>query len=126
MQLDLYKGLGLKPEDTRRYDIPLVGFDRKTVIPKGIIILAVQTGNELVEVDFIVFDAYSPYTVILARPWPHEIGEISSTLHMKVKYLTKERVKELLGCQTMVRQCMVAVVRHQARQVNPPSPGLAS
>ena len=40
-------------------------------------------GNE-VKVNFIVVDAYSPYTAILARPWLHAIGVVSSTLHTKV------------------------------------------
>ena len=69
-------------------------------------------GNEGVNVEFIVVDAYSPYTAILARPWLHAMGAISFTLHMKVKYPTEDCVGELVGCQTMVRQCMVAVIRH--------------
>lgn len=38
------------------------------------------------EVDFIVVDAYSPYTIIVARQWLHTIGAVSSTLHLNVKY----------------------------------------
>ena len=34
MYLDLYKGLNLKPEDLERYDLPLIGFDGRTVIPR--------------------------------------------------------------------------------------------
>ena len=45
-----------------------MSFERKVVIPKGQIRLPVQTGPEVVEVDFIVVDAYSPYTTIVARP----------------------------------------------------------
>ena len=66
MCLDLYKGLNLKPEDLTSYDLPLVGFDRKVVVPKGQIRLPVQASSEVVEVDFIVVDAYSPYTTIVA------------------------------------------------------------
>ena len=68
MYPDLYKGLNLKLEDLTSYDSPLVGFDGKVVIPKGQIRLPVQAGSELMEVDFIVVDAYSPYTAIVARP----------------------------------------------------------
>ena len=35
MYLDLYKGLNLKPEDLTGYDSPLLGFDKKVVIPRG-------------------------------------------------------------------------------------------
>ena len=68
MYTDLYKGLNLKLEDLTSYDSPLLDFDGKVVIPKGQIILLMQAGSEVVEVDFIVVDAYSPYTVIIARP----------------------------------------------------------
>ena len=81
MYPDLYKGLSLKPEDLTAYDSPLVSFDGKDVIPKGQIRLLVQAGSEVVEVDFIVVDAYSPYTVIVAGPWLHNLGAISLTLH---------------------------------------------
>ena len=68
MYLDLYKGLNMRPEDLTAYDSPLVSFDRKVVIPKGQIRLSVQVGSEVVKVDFIVVDAYSPYIAIVARP----------------------------------------------------------
>ena len=69
MYPDLYKGLKLRPEDLTVYDSPLVSFEGKIVIPKGQIRLPIQTGSDIVEVDFIVVDAYSPYTAIVARPW---------------------------------------------------------
>ena len=68
MYPNLYKGLNLKPEDLTAYDSPLVSFDGKVVIPKGQIRLPTQASSEVVEVDFIVVDAYSPYTAIVARP----------------------------------------------------------
>ena len=86
MYPDLYKGLNLKPEDLMAYDSPLLSFEGKTVIPRGQIRLPIQTSLEVVEVDFIVVDAYSPYTAIVARPWLHALGAVSSTLHQKVKY----------------------------------------
>ena len=49
------------------------------------------------EVNFIVVDAYSPYTAIMARPWLHAIGAAYSTLHSKVKYLPGDQVEELVG-----------------------------
>ena len=68
MYPDLYKGLNLRPEDLTTYDSPLVSFKRKVVIRRGQIRLPVQDGSEVIEVDLIVVDAYSPYTVIIARP----------------------------------------------------------
>ena len=51
----------------------------------------------MVGVDFIVVDAYSPYTTIVARPWLHALGDVSSTLHLKVKYPSGDRIEELMG-----------------------------
>ena len=51
---NLYKGLSLKAEDLTPYSSPLVSFEGKIIIPKGQIRLPVQTGSEVVEVDFIV------------------------------------------------------------------------
>ena len=81
MYPDLYKGLGLKPESLTAYSSPLVSFEGKMVVPKGQIRLPVQTSSDMVEVDFIVVDAFSPYTTIMGRPWLHTLGAISSTLH---------------------------------------------
>ncbi|XP_030950066.1 uncharacterized protein LOC115973972 [Quercus lobata] len=110
MYPDLYKGLNLKPKDLMAYDSLLVSFEGKTVTPRGQIRLPIQTGSDVVEVDFIMVDAYSPYTAIVSRPWLHALGAISSTLHQKVKYLSEGRVEEIVGNQTMARQCMVAVI----------------
>ena len=62
------------------------------------------------EVDFIVVDAYSPYTAIVARPWLHALRAVSSTLHQKVKYPSEGLVKEIVGDQAMARQCMVSAI----------------
>ena len=110
MYLDLYKGLKLKLEDLIAYNSPLVSFEGKTVTPKGMIRLPIQTDSDVVEADFIVVDAYSPYTTIVARPWLHALGAMSSTLHQKVKYPSEGQVKEVIMNQAMARQCMVSVI----------------
>ncbi|XP_075675059.1 uncharacterized protein LOC142644301 [Castanea sativa] len=103
MYSDLFNGLNLKVEDLEKYDSPLVGFNGKSVIPQGMIRLPVQVEDEEVQVNFIVVKAYSPYTTILARPWLHAMGAVSSTLHVKVKYPTRGWVGVLLGSQSMAR-----------------------
>ena len=113
MYADLYKGLNLKSEDLTAYDSPPVSFEGKTVIPKSWIKLPIQTDLEIVEVDFIVVDSYSPYTTIVARPWVYALRAISSTLHQKVKYPSHGQVKEIMGSQSMARQCMVATILHR-------------
>ena len=68
MYPDLYKRLGLKYEDLTTYSSPLVSFKGKMVVPKGQIRLPVQSVADVIEVDFIVVDAFSPYTAIMGRP----------------------------------------------------------
>ena len=113
MYLNLYKGLNLKDEDLTPYSSPLVSFEGKIIIPKGQFRLLVQTGSEVVEVDFIVVDAYYPYTTIVAKPWLHTLGAVSSTLHQKVKYPSRGQIKEILEDQALARQCMVAAIQHK-------------
>ena len=113
MYPDLFKGLNLRTEDLTPYNSPLVSFEGKVIIPKGQIRLPMQVGSETVEVDFIVVDAYSPYTTIVVRPWLHTLGAVSSTLHQKIKYPSEGKIEEILGDQTMARQCMIAAIRHK-------------
>ena len=68
----------------------------------------------MVKVDFIVVDAYSPYTTIVARPWLHTLGVVSSTLHQKVKYPSEGQIKEILGDQSIARQCLVAAIQYKS------------
>ena len=103
MYPDLYKGLSLRAEDLTPYSSPLVSFEGKVIIPKEQIRLPVQTGSETVEVDFIVVDAYSPYTSIVAKPWLHTLGAVSFTLHQKIKYPFEGQIEEILGDQIMAR-----------------------
>ena len=113
MYPDLYKGLNLKAEDLTPYSSPLVSFEGKIIIPNGQIRLPVQTGSEVVEVDFIVVDAYSPCTAIVTKPWLHTLGAVSSTLHQKVKYPSNGQIKEILEDQSMARQCLVTTIQHK-------------
>ena len=103
MYPDLYRGLNLRPKNLTAYNSPLVSFDGKIVILRGQIRLPIQAGSEVVEVDFIVVDAYSPYTAIVARPWLHALGVVSSTLHKKVKYPSGGQIEKIVGSQFTAR-----------------------
>ena len=68
MHPGLYKGLNLRLKDLTSYDSPLASFNGKAVIMRGMIRLPMQAGSEVVEVNFIMVDAYFPYMAIVARP----------------------------------------------------------
>ena len=42
------------------------------------------------------------------------MGAMSSTLHLKVKYLTWGQVEELVGSQVVARQCLMAAIRQHS------------
>ena len=113
---DLFKGLKLKLEDLLPYSSPLMSFDGKLVTPKGMIRLPIQIGPEIGEVNFIVVDTYSSYTAIVGRPWLHTLGAVAFSLHQKVKFLSRDRVLEIQGCQPTARQCMVATISHRLEE----------
>ena len=113
MYPDLYKGLKLKLEDLMPYGSPLMSFDGKLVIPKGMIRLPTQTNPEIVEVNFIVVDTYSPYTTIVGRPWLYTLGAVAPSLHQKVKFPSGDQVLEIRDCQPTARQCVVAAISHR-------------
>ena len=68
MYPDLFRGLKLRSMDHTYYDSPLIGFDGKIFFLKGQIKLPVQAGSKVMEVNFIVVNAYFPYIEIVARP----------------------------------------------------------
>ena len=103
----------MKPESLIAYSSPLVSFEGKMVIPKGQIRLPVQTGLNVVEVDFVVVDVFFSYIAIMGRPWLHTLGVVSLTLHQKVKYPSGDQELEIVGSQSMARQCLVVAIRHR-------------
>lgn len=76
-----------------------MGFDRKVVVPEGQISLPimiegkeVMTEGKKVMVNFIVVNAFFPYTTICGWPWIHTMGAMLSTLHMKIKFPTEDGI----------------------------------
>ena len=55
-------------------------------------------GKEVV-VAFIVVDSFSPYMAILGRPWINTMGVVPSTLHVNVKFCTKQGIAVMKGSQ---------------------------
>ena len=86
MYLDLYRGLGLKKDDLSKYDMPLMGFDGRMVIPKRQISLPMNMEGKETIVTFIVVTSFSLYRAILGRPWIHAMGAVPSTLYVKSSF----------------------------------------
>ena len=116
MYPNLYKGLGLKPKDLSKYDTPLVGFDGKVVMPEGQIKLSVVIERKEVKVNFIVVNAFSPYTGILGWPGIHAMGVVPSMLHQKIKFPTEDGVAVVRADQKVARQCLMEAINHKIKQ----------
>ncbi|KAI5382548.1 hypothetical protein KIW84_070108 [Lathyrus oleraceus] len=58
---------------------------RKTVI--GEVDLPVKIGPSNFQITFQVMDIHPAYSCILGRPWIHEVGVVTSTLHQKLKFV---------------------------------------
>ena len=76
-----------------------MGFDGRMVIPNGQILLPVNMEGKKVMVTFIVVASFSLYTAILGRSWIHAMGAVPSTLHVKVKFHTKQGIAVVKGNQ---------------------------
>ena len=87
-----------------------MSFDGKVVILRDHIRLPIQAGSEVVEVDFIVVDAYSPIHGYCGQTLT---SCLKSTLHQKVKYPSGGQIEEIVGNQSTARQCLVAAILHQ-------------
>ena len=85
------------------------------MVLEGQILLPVMTKGKEVMVNFIVVNAFFPYTAILGRMWIHAMGAVPSTLHMKVKFPTKVGVAMVRGDQQVARQCLVAAINHEIK-----------
>jgi len=116
MYPDLFKELSLKNKDLSRYDTPLMGFNGRMVIPEGQISLFMNMEGKEVMVTFIVVASFSPYTAILGRSWIYAMGAVPFTLHVKVKFCTKQGIVVVRGNQQVARQCLVAVVDRGIKQ----------
>ena len=49
----------------------------------------------------------------MSRPQLHTLGVVSSTLHQEVKYPFGDQVFEIVGNQSMARQCLIAAIQHK-------------
>ena len=89
------------------------------MIPDGQISLLVNMEGKEMTVAFIVVALFSPYMAILGRPWIHMIGAVPSTLHVKIKFSTKQGIVVVKGSQQAVRQCLIATVDWKHKQAKP-------
>ncbi len=82
-------------------------------MPLGKIVLPVLAGLINLQTEFIVVKASSPYNAIMGRDWLHRMREIPSTLHQKLRFLTKDGIMVLNGDQVTAKRCVLAAVKRR-------------
>ncbi|KAI5430105.1 hypothetical protein KIW84_034613 [Lathyrus oleraceus] len=76
----------------RQSGVVVKAFDgsRKTVI--GEVELPVKIGPSDFQITFQVMDIHPSYRCLLGRPWIHEAGAVTSTLHQKLKFVKNKKL----------------------------------
>ncbi|KAI5402069.1 hypothetical protein KIW84_066514 [Lathyrus oleraceus] len=76
----------------RQSGVIVKAFDgsRKTVI--GEVDLPIKIGPSDFQITFQVMDIHPSYSCLLGRPWIHEAGAVTSTLHQKLKFVKNKKL----------------------------------
>ena len=73
---------------------------RKSVI--GEVDLPMTIGPHTFQITFQVMDVQAAYSCLLGRPWIHEAGAVTSTLHRKLKFITNGKLVTISGEQALL------------------------
>ncbi|GAU36139.1 hypothetical protein TSUD_316680 [Trifolium subterraneum] len=125
MYSGLFKVLQLTEENLVPYvGSDLQGFNGSTTKPWGYVDLIVTFGEnkamKSVKVKFLVVDCPSLYNCIIGRPTLAELFAVSSTIHLKLKYYTKDgQVATINGDIEAARRCFEAASRNLNSVVTP-------
>ena len=63
----------------------------------GEVNIPVKVGSHTFESTFYVMDIKPSYSCLLGRPWIHEVGAVTSTLHQMLKYPVKGKIVTVRG-----------------------------
>ncbi|XP_072094204.1 uncharacterized protein [Arachis hypogaea] len=104
----------------------LVGFSGERVPVLGSVWLQTTLGEQSLsktnDIQYLVVDCFSPYNLILGRPFLNKFGAIVSTVHLCVKFpLQDHQVVTIHGDHKEARQCYNISMKFQNRstqQVN--------
>ena len=86
------EGLTLKPSN-----IVVRAFDGSKRMVHGEVDIPVKIGSQTFKSTFYVMDIRPSYSCLLGRPWIHEAGDVTSTLHQMLKYPVKGKIVTVHG-----------------------------
>jgi hypothetical protein len=73
---------------------------RRSVI--GEVDLPMMIGPHVFQITFQVMDIQAAYSCLLGRPWIHEAGAVTSTLHQKLKFVKNGKLVTIEGEQALL------------------------
>jgi hypothetical protein len=73
---------------------------RKSVI--GEVHLPIMIGPHLFQITFQVMDIQAAYSCLLGRPWIHEAGAVTSTLHQTLKFVKNGKLITVSGEEALM------------------------
>lgn len=88
-------------DDIKTNEVVVKAFDgsRRTVM--GEIVLPMMVGPQQFQILFQVMDISPSYNCLLGRPWIHDAGAITSTLHQKLKFIQNGKLAIVYGEQVL-------------------------
>ncbi|KAI5427680.1 hypothetical protein KIW84_032914 [Lathyrus oleraceus] len=76
----------------RQSGVVVKAFDGSRKIVIGEVDLPIKIGPSDFQVTFQVMDIHPSYSCLLGRPWIHEAGAVTSTLHQKLKFVKNKKL----------------------------------
>ncbi|XP_058784441.1 uncharacterized protein LOC131659246 [Vicia villosa] len=82
--------------------IVVKAFDGSKCSVIGEIDLPIRIGPRDFEITFQIMDIYPAYSCLLVRPWIHNAGAVTSTLHQMLKFAVRDKLIAVYGEQTIL------------------------
>ena len=112
--LSAFQQMKLDKKRIKAFASPLVSFIGDRIVLKGIVTLTVIARtypvNVTKEIDFLIVDCPSTYNIILGRPALNRLKVVTSTYHLKVKFLIAHGVGKIRGDQVLAKECYQAAL----------------
>ena len=105
LQMSAFKQIGFLPSALENPRWILSGFNKASTTSLGDVVLLVQAGPIVHNVQFSVVEDLSPFNTIMGCTWLHGTKVIMSTYHQMVSHLIENRHINLYGSQLATHQC---------------------
>ena len=107
--------MGIEREKLEQVSAHLLGLSGEKVLPLGSVQLVLTLGDPpckaTMAIKFLIVDALSAYSMLLARPSLNAIRAVSFAYHMVVKFPTANGVEMVRGDQRVARECYLTSMK---------------